>query len=378
LQTKTLKKFVEQCVRCGLCKAKCPVFNVRKPRWETASPRGKILLAKALLDKKIAKKSQSLTEFYTCTLCKSCDLTCPCQINVSDLIEEVRTRLALKKMGPLPSQSLFIQSVKKNFNPYFEAPSKRLSWIGSKHQFSQKDFDVLYFVGCTASYRLPEIASATFNLLKKANINFLVHPEERCCGSPLLRVGEKKLAKKLAEYNVKLIESLGVEKVVVSCAGCYRTLKIDYPFLLKKNLSFEVLHAAEYLNDLIKKGFLKLDKPVPLKVTYHDPCHLGKHCRVYLEPRNIIQKIPQIDFVELPLNKQNALCCGGGGGVRSAFEELALNMGKTVIREALDVGVKALISTCPFCKLNLLRASEEFKTKVMVFDLVEIFQKSVL
>ena len=148
--------------------------------------------------------------------------------------------------------------------------------------------------------------------------------------------------------------------------------------MLKKNLSFEVLHAAEYLNDLIKKGFLKLDKPVPLKVTYHDPCHLGKHCGVYLEPRNIIQKIPQIDFVELPLNKQNALCCGGGGGVRSAFEELALNMGKTVIREALDIGVKALISTCPFCKLNLLRASEEFKTKVMVFDLVEILQRSVL
>jgi len=236
--------------------------------------------------------------------------------------------------------------------------------------------DVIYFVGCTTSYRNPEIAKTTTEVFDQAGVNYgLMHPDEWCCGSPLLRTGQKKLAEKMIRHNVKAIKETGVKLVVTSCAGCYATLKKDYPKFVK-DIGFEVIHTSEYFQKLIKEGKIEFNQ-FENKVTYHDPCHLGRHAGMYDTPRDVLKSIPKINFVEMPRNRRHAWCCGGGGGLISAEPELASKAADIRIQEALNVGADTIISTCPFCKLNLVRAAEKYNRKISIKDLAEVVSQNL-
>jgi heterodisulfide reductase subunit D len=222
-----------------------------------------------------------------------------------------------------------------------------------------------------ATYRAKDIAQSTIKLLRKADVDFkLLGKEEWCCGSVLLRTGERKTAEEVAEHNIQAFKNAETTKVVTSCSGCYRTLQKDYEELLGKQ-DFEVVHIVDFLKKLIDEGKLKFPE-ANIKVTYHDPCHLGRHSGIYEAPRDILKSVPGLKLLEMTRNKQNARCCGAGGGVRSAYKELSDGMADTRIKEAEETGAEVLTSACPFCTFALREAAERNGSKIRVLDLPEL------
>ena len=199
---------------------------------------------------------------------------------------------------------------------------------------------MLYFRGCTAREKENSIQESTEKLLKLANVDYHILEDEKCCGSVLLRTGFNEEAAEQIRKNTEIFKD---ETVITSCAGCYKTLKDDYE-------GIDVIHISQLLNQLIKQRKLNLSKK-DLKVTYHDSCHLGRHSQVYDEPRKVINKVA--DIVEMENVREDSLCCGAGGGVKSAYPEIAGVIGNARINQAKDTGCDTLITTCPFCKLNL-------------------------
>ncbi|MBR2665293.1 (Fe-S)-binding protein [Methanobrevibacter sp.] len=215
---------------------------------------------------------------------------------------------------------------------------------------------MLYFRGCTAREKETSIQKATEKLLDIAGVDYHILEDEKCCGSVLLRTGFFNEAQRQIKKNTEVLKG---EKIITSCAGCYKTLKDDYEGL-------DVIHISQLLDELIRDGKLNLEKG-ELDVTYHDSCHLARHMEVFDEPRNVIGALANL--VEMENNRENSLCCGAGGGVKSAYPEIATQMAKTRIGQAMDTGCKTLVTACPFCKLNL--SNDELE----VLDLTEFLVK---
>lgn len=215
---------------------------------------------------------------------------------------------------------------------------------------------MIYFRGCTAREKQTDIADATERLLKLADVDYRVLDDEKCCGSVLLRTGFFDEAQKQIKKNSDAFKD---EVILTSCAGCYKTLKNDYD-------DVDVIHVSQFLDKLIKEGKLNFSKK-DLNVTYHDACHLARHSGVYDEPRDVIESVA--DLVEMENNRENSICCGAGGGVKSAYPEIAGEMAQSRISQAKGTGCDILVTSCPFCKLNL--ENEEMD----VLDLTEFLIK---
>lgn len=215
---------------------------------------------------------------------------------------------------------------------------------------------MLYFRGCTAREKQTEISKATERLLDLAGVDYHVLDDEKCCGSVLLRTGFEKQAKEQIKKNTEILKD---EKIITSCAGCYKTLKEDYDGL-------DVVHISQLLDELIRENKLNFTK-ADFKVTYHDSCHLGRHMDVFDEPRNAIESVA--DIVEMENSREDSLCCGAGGGVKSAYPEIADQMAKSRLAQARETGCETLLVSCPFCKLNLEN------DEIEVLDLTEFLVK---
>ncbi|MDO5811225.1 MAG: (Fe-S)-binding protein [Methanobrevibacter sp.] len=215
---------------------------------------------------------------------------------------------------------------------------------------------MLYFRGCTAREKQTDISKATEKLLSLAGVDYHVLEDEKCCGSVLLRTGFEKEAKEQIEKNTEILKD---EKIITSCAGCYKTLKEDYDGL-------DVIHISQLLDELIKEGKLNFEKS-DLNVTYHDSCHLGRQMKVFDEPRNAIESVANI--VEMENSREESLCCGAGGGVKSAYPEIANQMAKSRLAQAKETDCETLVVSCPFCKLNLEN------DEIEVLDLTEFLMR---
>jgi len=218
----------------------------------------------------------------------------------------------------------------------FGEKTDRLSWLPDRSLIREKA-DYVYFVGCMNSYRYHETAKNAFSILGQFGATLL--PDEQCCGSPLLRMGFD--ARELIEENSRQIREIGARTVITGCAGCYTTLKNSY------GNKFQVLSVPEFLAQHISEIDLK---PLDITVTYHDPCHLGRHNRVYEQPRQVIRAICRL--VEMKSNRKDARCCGGGGGVRAGYKDLSLQMARRRL-EDVPANVDYIVTSCPLCIRNL-------------------------
>ena len=286
----------------------------------------------------------------------------------------MREEAVRKGLGPMPEHARYTEHILKEYNPYMEKRTDRLNWLPSNIKVTPHA-KVLYFVGCTSSYREPSVAIATAELLSAMGLEFQILKEERCCGSPVYMTGQVDKAKTLAEQNMKLFKDKGVERIITSCAGCYRALKEVYPEKFGLTHGIEVLHLPEFVLEKFNKGELKLPKEVKMKITYHDPCHIGRHMGVYEPPREVLSKIPGIELVEMVRNRHNAWCCGSGAGVRSAFKDLSSFAAEERILEAKATGAEAIVSACPFC-LNQFKTTIKNK-ELQAFDIVELVRKAI-
>ncbi len=330
-------------------------------------------IARGLIEGELPITEKLAEIFYACTLCGLCEINCEFLIELkpTEVFEAMRRRL-VKEGFVRPEHEAFSKSVKDNHNPYKEDHSDRLKWIEELGIELKEEAEILYFVGCTSSYRTEKIAEATVKLFKKLGLDFTIARDEWCCGSPLLRTGRNDEAKELMEHNLEIVKATKATKVVFSCAGCYRVFKTDYPHALGK-LDYEAIHVSQLLSDLLKAGKFKLNTKKSI-VTYHDPCHMGRHEKVYGEPRDLINAVPGTIFNEMDRIKMNSWCCGAGGGVKSAFKDFAVSTSEERIREAELTGAEILLSCCPFCKNNLEDGAKMAKSELEVMDLTEFLE----
>jgi heterodisulfide reductase subunit D len=366
----------------------CPVKDYLGG-FEPIVARGRLRIADGLLRGTLQVSDGLAKSVYQCTLCGSCKEACQksgnacVELPISRWIDHVkvfeafRADLVESGFGPMPRQKEIIGSIEKDHNPYFEKHDERGKWMGAETKLPTKGKLVL-FTGCTEPYRQPEILTSLLGILDAAGVKVAVmNSEEYCCGSVAIRTGSRALAEKLAKHNVEALKNAGAKDVLVHCSGCYRTMKVDYPDIVGK-LPFNVVHATEFIRDLVKDGKIALQEgAVEGKVTYHDPCHLGRQAGVYDAPRDVLKAIPGLQLVEMKRIRENAWCCGAGGGVKSAFPDLAVSVGIDRLTEAEATKANFISSACPFCRGNLLDAAKAKKARIQVKDVVELVSSAI-
>ncbi len=388
----SLEKYLPElvhCMKCHICysanwqklddwRILCP--QAAKFGYESYYAAGKMELARAFLEGRIKEPTPRLLEvLYTCTGCGGCREQCTelsgLKIDHVDLYEKMKAYIVSKGWGPLEKHKKFSQSVAENHNPYVEPHKNRFDWMPKDVKPSSGE-EIVYFVGCTSSYRQQKIAQATVKVLKAANIPFsIMGQEEWCCGSPLIRTGQLDIVNNLASHNIETLKSMGAKTVIFSCAGCYRTFKEDYP-KLGFELPFKPRHTTQFFLNLIRDNKLKL-KSLPKELTYHDPCHLGRHAKVYKQPRRILKAL-KVNYHEMPRNTTDAFCCGAGSGVRAAYPEYSKWVCKERLDEVKEVGASVLASACPFCKNNFVETLKDFPDlKIDVVDISELLEEAL-
>ncbi|MFX1573160.1 MAG: (Fe-S)-binding protein [Promethearchaeota archaeon] len=388
---KYYENIIHRCFRCGYCKFTGDYFDINCPsykkyKFESFSTGGRMWLIHGLVSNELEWSDYISKILYACTTCGNCGENCKLLTRklgsefLVDIIELARAEAF--KNGFCPEKAInFGNHAAIEHNPYFEKHENRLSWLPDDFK-NPEDPEIGYFVGCTSSYREKELAKNTFEVLEKIGVKFSILREEWCCGSPLLRTGQRETAKEQALHNIELFKNKSIKTIITSCAGCYRTIKEDYPKILynegsENNLPFEVLHISEYIKRLLDKGKIEFKNKLngKRKVTYHDPCHLGRHAGLYDVPREIIKKIPGIELEEMRKIKGDATCCGAGGGVKAGFSEWALEMASNRVEEAIKTGAEILVTTCPFCERNFADAIKEHNYDIQLMDLVNLLKE---
>jgi len=413
------QQMIKQCLRCSICKW-IPQLQIKSQKYATICPSidkynyhaysggGRIILALTLEMGRIKPSEEVRDVVYKCTECGGCAISCKFlnTLEPLEIIMKLREKLVDAGYGPMPQQQRYIEAIEKVNNPYNEPHDKRIDWLPDDIKLDPHS-KILYFVGCTSSYRRKETARATARILSSAGVSFnILEENEYCCGSPVLRTGDVKKFQQFLNKNLDIIESKEIDTIVFSCAGCYDTFKVDYP--LYRDYNFRVLHTVEFFDELIQKGNLKLTNKVPLTVTYHDPCHLGRNAEryeewdgdvvelmplisidvppkpkrtgakgIYSAPRNILNKIPGLKLVEMERIKEYSYCCGAGAGVKSAFPEFAIHTAKIRIEEAEVTGASIVTSACPLCSINLQDAIRESNSNLKFLDISEIILMSI-
>lgn len=344
------RRSVYKCVQCGTCRSVCPVFDV--VGWESANTRGRMLIIKSLLEGR-SPSEDVLSSLASCTTCGICAAKCPAGVNPPEVVEAARTQLV--KCGITTEAQKKLKSVVLISGNSFGETKDRKHWLPDTERLKLPEkSEYVYFVGCFDSYRYPEFAKKTFEVLQLFGVTLL--PDEQCCASPLLRTGFREEAEKVMERNLEQIRKIGAHTIITSCAGCYTTLKNNYPGELN------VVSLPEFLAEHLEE--LKLKK-LNLTVTYHDPCHLGRHNKIYDAPRKVIQAICTLK--EMKNIKENSRCCGGGGGVRIGYPDISLELAKNRLEDVPE-GVDFIVTSCPLCVRNLRDAGGNTE----IIDLVEL------
>lgn len=393
----TVRQLIEldACTRCGECRIWCPTF-AEKEALEAITPFKKIdslrsflrrdgLLARILRRKPVADEELALFAqgVYDCTLCARCYQVCPVGIEMRPLWIAMREQLVELGLHPALMNRLR-DTVTANYNISGDPNQNRLGWTANLATVPagldrKQNAQVVYFMGCVAAfypmvYGVPQSLVA---VLDRAGVDFTtLGGDEYCCGFPLVIAGMGRHAHDLMRHNVEAVRALKAKTLVAACPSCYHTWKHEYPRLLGEPLGFEVQHETELLADLVQSGAFHL-KPVDKKVTYHDPCDLGRTGGIYEEPRQIIQAIPGIELVEMRDSRQYALCCGGGGDVEMADAETSRAVACRRLGQAQETGAELIITACQQCKRTLLGAARKEKVRIRTLDVSELLWEAV-
>jgi len=361
----------KRCFQCGLCDTVCPWNRVT-----TFSMR-----------KLVREATFGLTEIesediWRCTTCGRCPQQCP--RDVRQIESGISLRRIANEYGVFPPPVKPIRTINAGLvgqgNPFGEDRGKRGAWAeGLSVETFTEGMEILYFPGCYLSYdpRLKRVARATANILNAAGVDFgILGAKENCCGESIRKTGDEELFKRLARENIKTFIDSGVKKILVSSPHCYHTFKNEYP---EFRVNFEVVHISQYLFELMNEGRLLLKKNHQKKVTYHDPCYLGRHNGIYDEPRGVLKKIPGLELNEMVESRSDSLCCGGGGGRVWMETQKGERFCDLRIEQALAVGAEVLATSCPYCitMLEDSRLTMDVAERIEVKDITEIIQEVI-
>lgn len=348
------------CFQCGLCDAVCPWNRVRQ-----------FSIRRIIREATFGLTEIDGEDIWRCTTCGRCPQQCPRgvqQIAVGVSLRRVATQYEVFPASVRSARTARASLISEG-NPLQADRNNRADWakdLGVR-PFTEK-MDVLYFVGCYLSFdpRMKKVATATAHILERTGIDFgILGNKENCCGESIRKTGSEEVFKNLARENIKAFVDNGVKKILVSSPHCYHTFTNEYPEFM---VNFEVVHACQYFLALINEGRLELTREYQKKVTYHDPCYLGRHNDIYDEPRELLRKIPGLELIEMAESCKESLCCGGGGGriwmdtpKEERFSDLRLD-------QAMEAGAEQLVTACPYCITNF----EESRLNLEYDDLLEI------
>lgn len=415
---------MELCNRCSMCKF-IPLDQIKGLEYAGVCPSiaqynfhsycggGRLNIALALIDNRIEYTREMLNTIYRCQMCGACDVLCKLgnEIEVFQTIQHMRVK-CVDDGQIIASHKSTIEGLLKEGNMVGAKQKKRGNWaedLDVKNIFKEKA-DVYFHAGCRYSYdeELWPVVRSAVKLLQHGGVDLgIAGIEENCCRGRAYELGYQKDFKKYASNLINKIQSAGVRTIVTPCAECYYTFKVVYNSLGIKN-DLEVLHTSEYLDRLIIERKIKLIKRVPMVVTYHDPCNLGRKAEPWIEwkgrkvigidkpilheppkqfrmgingvcapPRNILNNIPGLTFVEMKRIKEYAWCCGAGGGVDNAYPDFAKRTALERINEASGVGAEAIVTACPGCEKIFRESQKEIKIKLKVLDLVTLVERAI-
>ncbi len=422
LDIRDMESFVYDMSRCIKCKGctwvdhtympgakfmtRCP--SATKYEFDAYGAYGKMRIGHAMAEGVLGWNDKALEVIYACTLCGACDVGCKRNLDLEILLalESMRVKAVKDGVGPMPAHKKLAENTDKDHNVYGAPHEKRTEWLPEGITPAEKA-DVLYFVGCNASYVSKEIARSTAKILKAAGTDFMLMPDEWCCGNKVLSVGMYDEALEIARRNVEEVRKTGAKTLLTSCAEGYRMWKVDYPRLLDiatEDLGFKVVHLVEYVDEMIKDGALKMKKPFETRLAYHDSCSLSRLSEpwipyegkrgwmgcveprlkrrrgtngVYAQPRDILKAIPGVELMEMPRMRENAFCCGAGRGTKEAFPGFAAWAAGHRLEEIKEIGAETLVSSCPWCKNNFAQAVRAENLDVQVLDISEVICASI-
>ncbi len=358
----------QYCFQCGTCDVVCP--------WNRVRP---FSMRRIVRQAAFGMTEIENEEIWRCTTCGMCPSRCPRDV------QQIRSGMALRRIateyGVFPANVRPVRAVSGNLstqgNPFGEPRENRAAWAeGLGVQPFEEGMEYLYFTGCYLSYdrRLRKVATATAKLLQKAGVGFgILGADENCCGESIRKAGDEDLFKRLARQNIKAFIDRGVKRVIVSSPHCYHTFRNEYPEFM---VHFEVVHISELLLELVDSGRLRIEGSFEARVTYHDPCYLGRHNGVYDAPRELLRRIPGVELVEMADHHDESLCCGGGGGRIWMDTPKGERFSDLRVGQAVDAGAGVLATFCPYCITNFedSRLALPEDQTLEVRDVTEILQ----
>lgn len=333
---------------CGFCERGCPVYQTLKVKTLCMKGRNRTMLG--LLQGKFEITPAVVQAAFECTLCGNCDRWCA--LKNTDHTQAFREYLLKHGVEPMKEHSSIMASLKNYGNPWFQPRSARNRWTRGLNipKAARGGPEALFFAGCTSAVtkQLNRSLIASAKLLQKAGVEFAtLGQDEPCCGSTLMRIGQSEAFKTLSRDNMAKLETLGIRKVITPCPGCFTAMKKAAETSGSK---IETVHISQEIAQLVKQGKLRIKKSSE-KMTYHDPCHLGRLGGIFEEPRSIVEAAG--DLVEMPNNRYESRCCGAGAGLQSAFPKLSRDLAARRIAEAKATGATTLVTSCPFCETQL-------------------------
>ena len=369
IDTQSLSNSTAQCISCEAClEVCCTSQNADGP---SMNPMDRLTVIGRMLNG-YAPLPDEVKAVYYCTECGRCDTVCPQEIAISQTIADGKVAMVKKGFGPLPKHEKMTAAIFKNRNAVGKPAEDRLNWIPEhlrdKVQFEEAQGDTLLYVGCLSSYIDKATAAASLEILMAAGENVKILRDEYCCGIYPYNAGKWEEAKTIFTEMTETFKRFGIKRIIVPCAGCHRAFSHYYPRLLEK-FDIKVVHIAEVIKELIEENRLPLT-PTPQAVTIHDACKMGRKFGLYDIPREILAACGA-KISELPENRENALCCGSGAGVRSLDAPLSMKIAGKVLDTAPG---KTLVSTCPFCIFNMnytSRKTEAGKKAIHIATLVK-------
>ena len=414
---------MDRCTSCSYCKwipfdqvkswrfaKNCP--SIAYHNFNSYSARGRYLVARSLLYEQSDYSDTVRQVVYTCLACGSCDVSCKvCRYNLEplEMVRELKIH-SVEDGQRLDEHLAIIESLRKEGNTMKAARSRRGAWADglSVKRLPAEKAKVLFHAGCRISYdkEFQKNARSAVQILLDAGVDLgILGEQEMCCGGRIYSMGYRDDFTRLAKANMAAWAKAGVTTVLASCSDGYHAFTRLYP---KLGSEVEVLHTIEYIDRLIKEGQLKFSKEVPLTVTYHDPCHLGRQGEPYVPwdgvekkiksqvvvyepkkpryngawgiydpPRDILKSIPGVELVEMERIREYSWCCGAGGGVREAYPEFSTWTANERITEASSTGAKALVTACPWCERNFLDAINGQDSGMKVLDIIELVQRAL-
>lgn len=359
------------CYQCGLCDTVCPLNKV-----------GTFSMRKIIREATFGLTEIESEDLWRCTTCGNCPQQCPRGVKIIESgvsLRRIATEYDVFHTSARPVRAVSASLIAEG-NPLNEKRKNRANWTkGLSVKPFTEEMEILYFPCCYLCYdtRLKKVARATAEILNKAGVDFgILGSKENCCGESIRKTGNEELFKRLARENIKTFIDNGVKKILVSSPHCYHTFKNEYPEFM---VNFEVVHITQYISELFQEGKLEINKAYQKKVTYHDPCYLGRHNGLYDPPREILKKVPGLELMEMADSLGDSLCCGGGGGRIWMETAKSERLSDLRLEQAVDVEAEVMATSCPYCithfeESNLAREDSE---TTEIKDITEIIQEMI-